>query len=57
MWPFFLAPIPVKSYDVTKSGVTFIIDRLNHKWNVKAGGVVPNNGLSNQSEIFVRKKR
>jgi hypothetical protein len=43
--------------DTSKTWNQAFLDRLNHKWNVKAGGVVPNNGLSNQPEIFVRKKR
>ena len=31
--------------------------RFNHKWNIQAGGPVPNTGLRSQPEIFIRSKR
>jgi|GEM_PF-1960129 len=33
------------------------LKRLNHQWNIKAGGVVPNSGISSQPEIFSPKRR
>jgi len=33
------------------------LKRLNHEWNIKAGGPVPNAGISSQPEIFSPKRR
>lgn len=34
-----------------------LLKRLNHEWNIKAGGAVPNSGISSQPEIFSPKRR
>lgn len=33
------------------------LKRLNHEWNIKAGGQVPNSGLNTQPEIFSPQRR